>query len=191
VSSLAGTGRRGARAAFAREPARGAEEGRDASERILHLLAGTRVFDVTINGTKVLTNYDMSAEVGCLTAQIKRFVVVTNDGKINITFNVGSVQNPKINAIEIVPGTDIPVLGASQQKASAFSVAASNGALTVLSKVDGAYSLELKDTQGKSIASKTGFGNGSQSFTNLRPGVYFLTSVSGNESVTRTISILR
>lgn len=152
---------------------------------------GTRVFDVTINGTKVLTNYDMGAEVACLTAQIKQFVVATTTGSISITFNVGAVQNPKINAIEIIPGTVINVQGAIQQKASKFSVAASSGALTVLSQFEGAYTVELKDLQGKHIDTKTGFGNGSQSFSNLRPGVYLLTTVSGSESVTRTISVLR
>jgi hypothetical protein len=146
---------------------------------------------VTINGTKVLTNYDMSAEVPCLTAHAKHFPVTTTDGKINITFNVGTVQNPKINAIEIVPLAGSSIHGASKANASKFSVAASSGAFTVLSQAEGAYSLELKDLQGKRIDSKTGFGNGSQSFSNLRPGVYFLTSVSGSESVTRMISVLR
>lgn len=154
--------------------------------------AGGRVFDVTINGTKVLTNYDMYNEVnGCLIAHVKSFVVATTTGSINITFNVGVAENPKINAIEIVPGTVVSVSGASKAIASKFTMSASSGALTVLSQVEGAYSLELKDLQGRRIDSRTGFGNGSQSFSNLRPGVYFLTTVSGSESVTRTISVLR
>jgi hypothetical protein len=152
---------------------------------------GTRVVDVTINGTKVLTNYDMSAEVPCLTAHAKNFAVTTTTGSINITFNVGAVQNPKINAIEIVPLAGSSIHGASKANASKFTMSASNGALTVLSQVEGAYSLELKDLQGKRIDSKTGSGSGSQSFSNLRPGVYFLTTVSGSESVTRKFSVLR
>jgi hypothetical protein len=153
---------------------------------------GTRIFDVTINGTKVLTNYDMSAEVPCLTAHAKHFPVTTSDGKINITFNVGAVQNPKINAIEIVPLAGSSIHGASKAGTARFPVVtASNGGLVVQSLVEGAYTLELKDLQGKHIDAKNGFGAGSQSFSNLRSGVYFLTSVSGNESVTRTISVLR
>jgi hypothetical protein len=81
--------------------------------------------------------------------------------------------------------------GASKANASKFTMSASNGALTVLSQVEGAYSLDLKDLQGKRIDSKTGSGSGSQSFSNLRPGVYFLTTVSGSESVTRKFSVLR
>lgn len=154
---------------------------------------GTRVFDVTINGAKVLTNYDMSAVVPCLTAHDTSFNVSTGtDGKIKIIFQVGSVQNPKINAIEVLRLSGVSIHGASKAGTPRFSIAsASNGGLVVQSLAEGAYSLELKDLQGKRIDSKTGFGAGSQSFSNLRPGVYFLTSVSGRESVTRTISVLR
>jgi hypothetical protein len=151
---------------------------------------GTRVFDVTINGTKVLTNYDMSKEVGCLTAQVKRFLVNTADGKINITFNVGAVQNPKINAIEIYPGTVISVKS-PRVNASKFSVSSSKGRLIVQTQAKGAYTLRLQDLHGKRIAEKHGFDGGTQSFAGLRPGVYFLTSTAGGESVTRRVSVLR
>jgi hypothetical protein len=153
---------------------------------------GTRVFDVTINGTKVLTNYDMSKEVGCLTAQIKSFVVVSSDGKINITFNLGAVQNPKINAIEIYPGTTpLRVSKPSVEKASMFAISASRGGFTVRAPAEGAYTLELSDLQGKRIGVRQGFGAGAQTFSNLKPGVYFLTSRVGSQTVTRTVSVLR
>ncbi len=150
---------------------------------------GTRVFNVDINGTQVLTDYDMSKEVGCLTAQVKRFVVATTDGKITITFKVGSVQNPKINAIEIYPGSVIAV-NSPKVNASKFSVSSSNGTLAVQTQAKGAYTLELSDLQGKRIAIKQGFGAGAQNFSNLKSGVYFLTSTIGSETVTRRISVL-
>jgi hypothetical protein len=152
---------------------------------------GTRVFDVTINGTKVLTNYDMSKEVGCLTAQIKSFVVVTSDGKINITFNVGAVQNPKINAIEIYPGTVAGIQGQGKANNSKLSIAASRGGFTVRAQAEGAYTLELSDLQGKRMGIKQGFGASKQTFSNLKPGVYFLTSRIGHEVFTRTVSVIR
>jgi hypothetical protein len=155
---------------------------------------GTRVFNVDINGTQVLTDYDMSKEVGCLTAQVKRFVVNSTDGKINITFKVGAIQNPKINAIEIYPGTVIGIRS-QQGKANAggakLSIAASRGGLTVRAQAEGAYTLELSDLQGKRIGIKQGFGDGAQTFSNLKPGVYFLTSRVGSQTVTRTVSVLR
>src|SRR5690606_656731 len=153
---------------------------------------GTRVFDVTINGVKVLTDYDMSAKVDCLTETIESIPgIQTADGKINITFNVGAVQNPKINAIEIVRTGPVGVMQGSKAGPNRFAVAASNNGFVVQSQVEGAYTLALKDVQGRLIEKKSGFGIGSQSFTNLRPGLYLLTSVSGKESVTRKVNVLR
>ena len=153
---------------------------------------GTRVFDVTINGTKVVTDYDMSAEVPCLTEHIKSIPgIQTADGKINITFNVGAVQNPKINAIEIVRTGPVGIMQGAKTGLNRFAVASSNGGFVVQSRAEGAYTLALKDIQGRLIEQKSGFGTGSQSFTNLRPGLYLLTSVSDKESVTRKINVLR
>ena len=61
---------------------------------------GKRVFDVAIDGTVVLDNYDVFAEVGANTAIMKSFVV-QSDGRINIDF-LHVVQNPSIKGIEIV-----------------------------------------------------------------------------------------
>ena len=151
---------------------------------------------MTINGTKVLTNYDMFAEVGCLTAQVKTFTVSTKpDGKINITFNVGAAQNPKINAIEILylnnTVTGIQGQGKANAGDSKFSMSSSQGGLVVRSQTEGAYTLELSDLQGKRIGIKQGFGANAQTFSNLKPGVYFLTSRVGSQAFTRTISVLR
>jgi|GEM_PF-2645444 len=155
--------------------------------------AGTRLFNVSINGTAVLTDYDMQATAAeCYTVDLQHFPVTTTNGVINITFAPGSVQNPKINAIEIVPLAGSSINGASKAGNSRFSVvSASQGALLVRSGFEGAYTLELKDLQGKTIASKNGFGNGSQSFSNLRAGLYVLTSVSGDQTFSRTVSVLR
>lgn len=152
--------------------------------------SGGRVFNVSINGTQVLTDYDMYNEVGCLYAQAKRFVVVTTDGKINIEFTLGSASNPKIDAIEIVPGTSTSI-AAPAASAPKFSVSSSNGRLLVQSQVEGAYTLELSNLQGKRIDQRQGIGAGAQSFTNLRPGLYLLTSRSNDQTLTRTISVLR
>lgn len=152
---------------------------------------GTRLFNVTINGTQVLNDWDMSAEVDCLTAIIKSFKVEAPNGKITIVFSQGSIQNPKINAIEIVPWDPSSIKSAAKVGMGRFSVASSNGGLLVRSQAEGAYTLELKDLQGRLIERKSGFDAGSHSFSNLRPGLYLLTSVSGNETVTRKVNVLR
>jgi hypothetical protein len=47
-------------------------------------------------------NLDIFAEVGAKTALVKSYSVSVRDGQMNIRF-VHGVQNPQINAIEILP----------------------------------------------------------------------------------------
>ncbi len=63
---------------------------------------GARVFDVTLEGEKVLENYDIFKEVGGFTATSKTFTVKITDAALNINF-ASVVENPKINAISITP----------------------------------------------------------------------------------------
>ena len=154
--------------------------------------AGGRVFDVTINSIKVLTNYDMFNEVGCLTAQIKSYVTASPNGKINVTFNLGSASNPKIDAISIVPTTDpVAISDKLIGNQSGYSVSSSNGGISIQTQTEGAYTLELSNLQGQLLGQKHGFGYGTQSFTNLNPGLYFMTLHANHQAVTRMISVIR
>ncbi|WP_165917366.1 malectin domain-containing carbohydrate-binding protein [Flaviaesturariibacter aridisoli] len=71
--------------------------------------AGSRVFDVSIEGAKKLDNYDIVAKVGTLTATTETFTVSVTDGLLNIDFSSlavdGGVDNAKVSAIEILPVT--------------------------------------------------------------------------------------
>lgn len=60
----------------------------------------TRLFDVVIEGTAVLTNYDIIADVGHLIGLMKTFQVEVTDGELNIVF-LHKVQNPNLRGIEI------------------------------------------------------------------------------------------
>jgi N-acetylneuraminic acid mutarotase len=68
--------------------------------------SGKRVFDVSIEGTKVLNNYDIFKKVGALTATTETFNVSVADGTLNIHFSAstsdGGTNRPKISAIEIL-----------------------------------------------------------------------------------------
>ncbi len=65
---------------------------------------GERVFDVAIEGTVLLDDYDIVADVGHKVATMKEFVVPVADGNLDINF-FHVVENPLINAIEILgPG---------------------------------------------------------------------------------------
>jgi hypothetical protein len=63
--------------------------------------AGQRVFNVTINGAAVLTNFDIIAAAGSPNQAIDRAFTVSSTGTITIQF-AAVVDNAKISAIEIV-----------------------------------------------------------------------------------------
>ena len=67
---------------------------------------GERKFNVDINGTAVLSDFDIYAEAGAKDkAVVKDFpnIAPGTDGKIIIKFHKGSADNAKINGIEIIP----------------------------------------------------------------------------------------
>jgi len=66
---------------------------------------GDRVFNVSIEGNPILSNFDILSEVAPATALIKEINdVQVNDGLVTIQFT-GVVENPKISAIEILDAT--------------------------------------------------------------------------------------
>ena len=66
--------------------------------------AGQRQFNVSINGTQVLTNFDIYAAAGGKdTAIQKTFSATANaSGQIAVAFSTGSIGNPLINGIEVL-----------------------------------------------------------------------------------------
>ncbi len=67
--------------------------------------AGQRVFNVAINGTTVLRNFDIFATSGAQNrALTEEFTAVANSsGVIAIAFTQGTADNPEVNGIEVVP----------------------------------------------------------------------------------------
>jgi hypothetical protein len=82
--------------------------------------AGKRVFNVAINGTTVLSNFDVYATAGYKTAVQRQFSVTANSsGQIVIAFTQGGADNPFISGIEIwkpasppPPGTLVTAINA-------------------------------------------------------------------------------
>ncbi len=65
--------------------------------------AGRRAFDVSINGTKVLTRFDIFAAAGGARRGIVRQFTVTTSGPVVISFGrVAGLDNPQVNAIEVL-----------------------------------------------------------------------------------------
>ncbi|MDB4965158.1 MAG: hypothetical protein JWN44_847 [Myxococcales bacterium] len=66
--------------------------------------AGQRLFNVSINGQQLLTAFDIFAAAGGMnSAVVRSFPVTAPKGQIQISFDRGSAQNPKVNTLEILP----------------------------------------------------------------------------------------
>jgi hypothetical protein len=74
--------------------------------------AGDREFDVAINGTPVLTNFDIYATAGAsYTAVVEQFTEAANSsGDIVIAFTDGAANQPMINGIEVLDATPCSTL---------------------------------------------------------------------------------
>jgi hypothetical protein len=69
---------------------------------IYYTKAGQRIFNVSINGTPVLTNFDIVATAGApLKALDLSFPVTATNGAVNIQFITGTADLPKVSAVEI------------------------------------------------------------------------------------------
>jgi endo-1,4-beta-xylanase len=70
--------------------------------------AGQRTFDVAINGTEVLSAFDVFAEAGGANRAIARTFETTADGsgQVVIQFTPGGADNPKVNGI-VVAGAGV------------------------------------------------------------------------------------
>jgi glucose/arabinose dehydrogenase/PKD repeat protein len=90
---------------------------------------GGRVFDVSIEGTKVLQDLDIFAEVGFDTPLVKSFVTTVSDGVLDILFG-HVVENPKISAIEVIPLSGAPPPPPPPPPPSAIRVNAGGPAFT-------------------------------------------------------------
>jgi Malectin domain/Abnormal spindle-like microcephaly-assoc'd, ASPM-SPD-2-Hydin len=67
---------------------------------------GERIFNVAINGTQVLTNFDIVAAAGApLTAIDETFPVAVTNGTITVQFIPGSANFPKVSAIGVTPSS--------------------------------------------------------------------------------------
>lgn len=70
---------------------------------------GQRLFDVTIEDSLVLNDYDIFAEIGANVADQKKYLVELTDGQLNLAFDA-SQDEPKLSAIEITQVTQESIL---------------------------------------------------------------------------------
>jgi Malectin domain len=77
-------------------------------------IVGGRIFNVRLDGTMAFQNLDVFSEAGANAALIKGMDVTVSTGKLVIEFD-GIVQTPKVNAIEVLPGTSGPLMALNFQ----------------------------------------------------------------------------
>jgi hypothetical protein len=118
--------------------------------------AGSRVFNVSINGEQVLSNFDIFADAGAAnTADDKSFVTEVDNGNITIQFQ-SVVDQAKISSIEIVSASSGPAPSPSPVKPAAASslVATSASATSVAlgwkdnSNNESGFIIQRKTTKG-------------------------------------------
>jgi|GEM_PF-476877 len=100
--------------------------------------SGQRTFNVAINGTSVLSNFDIFAQVGQNKALVKDFTATANaSGQIIVAFSHGTADNPSIAGLEVItagggsaPATPTGVSAAGNPGSISLSWGAVSGATT-------------------------------------------------------------
>ncbi|RDV10348.1 choice-of-anchor D domain-containing protein, partial [Pontibacter diazotrophicus] len=153
---------------------------------------GQRVFDVSLEGVKVLDNFDIMQKVGAKTATTETFTVDVADGTLDMFFSAttsdGGVNRPKVSAIEVlgvVSGENqAPVADAGDDQAV---TAASDGFASV--QLDGSGSTDAEGTVASYVWTEGGaqLATGATPTVSLGVGTHTLTlTVTDDEGATDT-----
>lgn len=108
--------------------------------------AGDRKFDVALDGTTVLDDYDIVADVGNDVGTMKSFDIIS-DGTIDIDFG-HVVENPLINAIEVIDNdapADTPPAALARRTfngSTASATTAATGGSITWANVRGGFALD-------------------------------------------------
>jgi hypothetical protein len=113
---------------------------------------GDRMFNVSINGSPVLTNFDIVAQAGGpLSAVDKSFPVTVTNGQITVQFTTGAANQPLVSAVEIIAPTTV------QTASGGFRIDAGGGAYT--DSTGNAWSADSDFTGGNTASTSASIGN--------------------------------
>jgi hypothetical protein len=123
---------------------------------------GDRQYNVSIEGQQVLTQYDPVLDVGHANGTVKAFNATDSngDGQITVTFEVGAVENPQVNAIEVVNTSST---GETTTESASFTVTENGG---IDASTYGGGSFEITNTGDTQITSVT-YDLGSSTFPDV------------------------
>ena len=149
----------------------------------------SRMFNVVINGTQVLTNFDIVAEAGNanFTAAVQTIPNITPmNGRIVITFTNGTKDQPMVNGIEIQTGGPTTPSAPTALTATTGSSSATNLGWTASVSAGVTYSVFRSTTAGfvPSAATQiaTNITTPSYSDTGLTPSTMFYYKVEAVDS---------
>jgi len=158
--------------------------------------AGSRKFNVDVEGTRRLTEYDIFATTGgALRADVKQYQLEVTDGTLNINFTAGTASQPKVSAIEVVPVTVSPVNNPPVMAAIGNKTVTAGETLTFTAKAvdsdypfqDLTFSLAGSVPAGATILTSRAFvsytttATGAFSWTPALPGTYtFRVKITDN-----------
>jgi hypothetical protein len=152
--------------------------------------SGERVFNVTINGASVLSNFDIYAAAGGENiAVIKQFnATATTSGTIVIGFTQGTADNPEVAGVEVLSGGG--TAGIAPSVPGSLSPTAGNGSVTLTwSASTGSAPITYNVYRGTSsggegaTAIATGISSTSYTNTGLTNGTTYYYKVSATNSV--------
>ncbi|WP_229214185.1 CBM96 family carbohydrate-binding protein [Dyadobacter flavalbus] len=147
--------------------------------------SGKRRFNVDIEGSRKLTNYDIYAVAGGALRPVQEtFAVTVTDGILNINFTSGSVNIPKLSAIEVMQQTTstntAPVLAAIGNKTVTVGQALSFTAIATDADAGQSKTFSLVNAPGGAAINAT---TGVFSWTPASAGTYtFAVKVTDNGS---------
>ena len=152
--------------------------------------ANKRTFNVTINGTQVLTNYDIFvAAGGQYKAIVPEFMTTPNSsGQIVVQFTVGSVDEPKSSGIEIIlptpsAPTGLTASGGVEQVALAWNaVPGANGYGIYRSMVSGGPYVTVTNGATGTTYTDTGLADGTLYY-------YVVTTTQGSCQSTNSVEV--
>ena len=141
-------------------------------------VVGNRVFDVLIEGQVAFNDLDIFQQAGASTALILSKDVSVTDGTLNISFG-RVVENPKINAIEVLTGTGTPT---NQPPTAVASANPASGWAPLAVAFTGSNST---DSDGTISSYAWNFGDG-QTATTANPSHTYQNT--GNYTATLTVT---
>ncbi len=111
---------------------------------------GIRVFDIEVEGNTVQSNFDIFADAGPNTATIVSYNASVTDGNIDIDL-LAIVQNPKINAIAILPRSFDPTSTFPGTRTLVYDyIDPENGCVA-----DDAFTITVRDTPNPTVSPST------------------------------------